>query len=302
MNELLEIVVALFQTLFYVLEGIFFFFVPRHKKQIKGQIVLVTGSGSGIGKLLALRFAKLGGILVLVDINEAGNEKTASEVKKLGVRCYTIRCDLSKKEQIKETVDRVKKEVGDVDILVNNAGIVSGRSLLELTDGQIEKTFEVNVMAHFWLVRGFLPSMLSRNQGHIVNIVSVAGFFALNKLSDYCSSKFAALGFNDAVAEELRASKKTGVKVTCVCPYFINTGMFDGVSLKFTGILPMLEPEYVADKAMEAVLTDQKLVMLPKIMYFFPIIKTVFPLKVTELVFKVLQVDKDMDTFKGRSK
>ena len=75
--------------------------------------------------------------------------------------------------------------------------------------------------------------MMKRNQGHIVNIVSVAGFLSINKLSDYCSSKFAALGLNDAVREELRANKKNGVKVTCVCPYFINTGMFDGVKLKY---------------------------------------------------------------------
>ena len=122
---------------------------------------------------------------------------------------------------------QVKADVGDVDILINNAGIVTGKKFLECSDSLIEKTMQVNTNAHFWVrkivksikrlqvlksnsvpqtVKSFLPSMLQRNRGHVVSIASSAGFFGVTGLADYCASKFAAVGFDESLRNEIHVS------------------------------------------------------------------------------------------------
>ena len=95
---------------------------------------------------------------------------------------------------------------------------------MELTDEQVQKTMDVNIMAHMWLAKAFLPEMIRTNCGHIVTISSAAGILGVNGLADYCASKFAAFGFDESIRLELKAQNITGVHTTCVCPYYINTG------------------------------------------------------------------------------
>lgn len=109
-----------------------------------------------------------------------------------------------------------------------------------------------------------MPRMIEKNHGHVVTIASVAGLFGTAGLVDYCSSKFAAVGFDESLRNELSRLGKTGVKTTCINPYYINTGMFDGVRSE---LLPLLEPDYVADKIIEAILTNQKVLYMPRLMY-----------------------------------
>lgn len=97
----------------------------------------------------------------------------------------------------------------------------------------------MNTTAHFWTVKTVLPTMMARDSGHIVTIASIAGWVGVNGLADYCASKFGAVGFDESLRFELRAMRKR-IKTTCICPYFINTGMFDGASSKFPLLLPIL--------------------------------------------------------------
>lgn len=97
----------------------------------------------------------------------------------------------------------------------------------------------INTTAHFWTVREFLPEMIKKNHGHVVTIASIAGWIGVRGLADYCASKFGAVGFDESLRFELRALK-SNVKTTCICPYFINTGMFDGVKSKFPLLFPIL--------------------------------------------------------------
>ncbi|NXS64540.1 DHB11 dehydrogenase, partial [Brachypteracias leptosomus] len=122
------------------------------------------------------------------------------------------------------SVQKVKKEIGDVSILVNNAGVITAADLLSTQDHQIERMFEVNILAHMWTTRAFLPSMMDNNHGHIVTVASAAGHFVTPFMVVYCSSKFAAVGFHKALTEELSTLGKDGIKTTCLCPVFINTG------------------------------------------------------------------------------
>ncbi|KFM01711.1 Epidermal retinol dehydrogenase 2, partial [Aptenodytes forsteri] len=226
MNFFLETFKVIGLTIYYLLESLVFFVVPRRKKNVSGEIVLITGAASGIGRLLSLKFASLGATVVLWDINQEGLKETSRLARENGaVRVHCYICDCSKRQDIYRVADEVKKEVGDVSILVNNAGIVTGKRFIDSPEALVEKNMEVNIMAHFWTYKAFLPAMMASNHGHLVSIASSAGLTGVNGLSDYCASKFAAVGFAESVDYEMRSLGKTGVKTTIVCPYIINTGM-----------------------------------------------------------------------------
>uniref|UniRef100_T1JB39 Uncharacterized protein n=1 Tax=Strigamia maritima TaxID=126957 RepID=T1JB39_STRMM len=267
------------------------------KKDVKDDIVLVTGAGSGIGRLLSVKFAKLGCTVVLWDVNKQGNEDTERMIKHDGGKVFSYTCDLSNKDEIYKTAERVKEDVGNVTILINNAGIVTGKPLLDSPDHMIQRTFAVNILAHFWTVKAFLPDMIMMDKGHIVTIASMAGMFGINHLADYCSSKFAAVGFDDALRVELYADGRKNIQTTVVCPYFISTGMFDGINSK---IFPILTPEGVADSIVNAVLTNTKMIVLPKYGYLLVIVKTLAPRKFYTHVLGLIGGTRFMNAFHGR--
>ncbi|XP_030220754.1 epidermal retinol dehydrogenase 2 isoform X1 [Gadus morhua] len=303
MNFILETLKVLGLVLWYSLESFVFCFIPTKKKNVAGEVVLITGSGSGIGRLMALEFADLGTVLVLWDINQEGLKETARLVKEKGVtrvHCYV--CDCSDKAEVYSVADQVKREVGDVSILVNNAGIVTGKKFMDAPDSLIEKSMEVNTMAHFWTYKAFLPAMIANNHGHLVCIASSAGLIGVNGLADYCASKFGAVGFAESISLELIATGKDGIKTTIVCPYFINTGMFDGCQTKWPRLLPILEPTYVAKKIIRAVLTDQVFLLLPRSMYLIAGLKNILPTKQGVLLGQYLGAFSLMDTFRGHNK
>ncbi|XP_062580200.1 epidermal retinol dehydrogenase 2-like isoform X2 [Saccostrea cucullata] len=303
MNAVLEFFVTLFYVIYYWLEAIVLTFIPAglRGKSVAGETVLVTGAGSGIGRLLSKRFAELGSRLVLWDINQAGNEETAEQVKAIGATVKTYTVDLSSRDAIYKAAQQVKKDVGEVDILVNNAGIVTGKKFLDCPDHMIQKTFEVNTIAHFWTCKAFLPGMMERNHGHIVNIASSAGLIGVNGLADYCASKFGAVGFDESLRLELSMQGKNGVHTTVVCPYFISTGMFEGAKTRFPAILPILKPEEVVLRIVDAVLCNQHIIMIPRIIYLFALLKGVLPAKCCEVGMTYMGGSKFMDTFRGRN-
>ncbi|XP_052765069.1 epidermal retinol dehydrogenase 2-like isoform X2 [Mya arenaria] len=304
MEHVRDVLVMLAQVLYYWLVAIVRAILPAsiQGKDISGETVLITGAGSGIGRLMAERFAKLKCRLVLWDVNDKGNEETASICKGYGVSVDTYTINLCDREAIYKLADKVKTDVGKIDILVNNAGIVTGKKFLDCPDKMIDLTMQVNIMAHFWTVKAFLPDMMTRNHGHIVNIASSAGLIGVTGLADYCASKFAAVGFDESLRFELMAQGKTGINTTVVCPFFINTGMFEGAKTRFPFLLPILEPAYVADKIVEAVLCNQTLLALPRILYVFFAIKGFIPSTSGYLLSKYLGAHNLMDEFKGRQK
>lgn len=172
--------IAILQTIFPFLKG---------KKNVNGEIVLITGAGSGIGQLMAIEFAKLGAIIVAWDISDSALNKTKKLVEQNGSKCFTFNVDVTDRKKVYETATKVKQDVGVVYILVNNAGIVFGKNLLDLEDEEILKTIDVNAISHFWTIKAFLPDMIKREHGHIVTIASLAGIVGVNKLTDYCVSK-----------------------------------------------------------------------------------------------------------------
>uniref|UniRef100_A0A8D0GZY4 Estradiol 17-beta-dehydrogenase 11 n=1 Tax=Sphenodon punctatus TaxID=8508 RepID=A0A8D0GZY4_SPHPU len=233
------------------------------RKSVRGEIVLITGASRGIGRFIAYEFAKCQSKLVLWATTKHGIEETAEECRKLGAEAYAFVVDCSKREEIYRAAEKVKSQVGDVSILVNNAGIVVAADLMATEDHEITKIFEVNILAHFWTTKAFLPAMMRVNHGHIVTVASAGGLKALPFLVSYCSSKFATVGFHETLTQELATLGNDGIKTSCFCSAGVNTGFVKNPSQRF---LPLLEPEHVANILMEGILTNQKMIIVPPIL------------------------------------
>jgi len=274
------------------------------KQNLNGNVVLITGGGMGIGREMALKFAARGCSIVLWDICKDNVDKVANEIRALhsntiGVHCF--QCDVSSEDAVKVAASNTLASVGQVDILVNNAGIVSGRSILDLDSAQISRTFGVNTFAHYWTVRAFLPSMIACRQGHIVNIASIMGMMGSAGLTDYCGSKFAAVGLTHSLRMELikhnRANPGTDLGCTLICPFMINTGMFDGTTVRF---FPVLEPKDVAERVVRACEYREKVVVMPSNIHWVESLLHLFPPGVMDLVALMSGGVDGMDHFKGR--
>ncbi|XP_078718835.1 epidermal retinol dehydrogenase 2 [Lampetra fluviatilis] len=309
MNFLLETLMVMAMSIVYWLECLFRCVVPPRRKSVAGQVVLVTGAGSGLGRLMALSLARLGATLVIWDVNRAANEETAQLIREEGdgvegderkprVHAYSVDC--SRREDVYRVADLVKRDVGDIDILVNNAGIVTGRKFIDSPDELLQKTMDVNIMAHFWTYKAFLPAMVANDHGHLVSIASSAGLIGVNGLADYCASKFAAVGFAESVALEMLALGKFGVKTTIVCPYFINTGMFNGCATKWPRLMPILDQHYASNKIIDAILREQVQLVMPRSLYGMMALKNIIPVKLGVLLGNYFGAFHFMDHFVGR--
>lgn len=265
--------------------------------EIRGKVALVTGGANGIGRLLADAFAADGARLILWDIDQRALLRAKDELSARGHSVDTQVVDLTSPEQIAAAAREALSVHGKVDILINNAGIVSGKPLLELSAAEIERTFQVNAIALFHTVRAFLPAMLEDDSGHIVTIASAAGLAGTAKLTDYCSSKFAAVGFDESLRFEL---KQQGSKVvtTVVCPFYVATDMFAGVNTRFAWLLPIIAPEDLVRRIVRAVHRNRRRLLMPWFAY------TVWPSRLLpvawfDALMGFLGVSRSMETFKG---
>uniref|UniRef100_A0A8D0BNB1 Short-chain dehydrogenase/reductase 3 n=1 Tax=Salvator merianae TaxID=96440 RepID=A0A8D0BNB1_SALMN len=266
------------------------------EKSIRNEICLITGAASpaGLGKLLALEFAQRGATLVLWDTDTEGNEKVAREVRNLGAKTYTYTCDVSRREEVYSMADDVRKDVGDVTILVNNAGVVPGKPFLQDSDEALERTMRMNCHAHFWTVKAFLPQMIKQNHGHIVTIAGSFGLFATGCLEGYCASKFAVVGFHEALSHELKAKRISDVKTTLVCPYFTDGDVFHDCRTRKEPktLLSPLNPDCFVKTVMQGILQNQHMLCVPRGMYLAAILKNFLPWDAQVIIQKLLGMDK----------
>jgi all-trans-retinol dehydrogenase (NAD+) len=265
---------------------------------IRGSRALITGAASGIGSLLAADLGRAGASLVLWDIDAEGLGAARAELRGAGCDVDIYVCDLTRREDIEGAAAQTLAESGPVDILVNNAGVVSGKTLLDISPAEIERTFQVNTLALFWTARAFLPGMLGRDSGHIVTIASAAGLAGTSKLTDYCSSKFAAVGFDESLRVELKRMNSK-VVTTVVCPFYTDTGMFDGVRTRFPWLLPILKPDSVVRRIVGAIERDRRRLVMPWFVYSsWP--SRLLPVNWFDAMMAFFGVSRSMDEFRGR--
>lgn len=276
---------------------------------IKGTNVLITGGASGIGRIMGrICLEKGASNLIVWDINQANIDKTEAElsdvkpaeagVSKGQIHSYIV--NVSDPQVIKSAYEKVKSEVGEVDILVNCAGIVRGNNTFDKQTVQdIDLTMDINANAPMYVALAVLPDMLRRDRGHICNIASAAGMLGVPKLSVYCASKWAVIGWTESMRVELKQAR-SHVRVTSVAPYFINTGMFDGVNSK---VFPILDPEKTAAKIIRAVEVGKSFRGIPFAYHFIRIWQGLLPNFLFDFIFgKVFGVYSVMDHFTGRRK
>ncbi|XP_048866040.1 retinol dehydrogenase 10-B [Brienomyrus brachyistius] len=313
-----EFFLVTFKVLWAFVQSGLKWFVRQKEKSVAGQVCLVTGAGRGLGRLFAKEFARRRAVLVLWDINSESNEETAEMVRRIyrdtpspttgedgpHLQVYTYQCDVGKRECVYASAERVRREVGPVDLLVNSAGVVSGHHLLDCPDELIERTLMVNCHAHFWTTKAFLPDMLEANHGHIITVASSLGLFSTAGVEDYCASKFGAVGFHESLSHELKAAEKDGIKMTLVCPFLVDAGMFRGCKIRneIASFLPPLQPEYCVQQAMQAILTDQPMICTPRSMYMVTFMKAILPFEAIVCMYRLLGAEKCIYPFLARHK
>ena len=265
--------------------------------KIKGRTLLITGGASGIGRIMGRMALQRGAKKVVVwDINEDNIAATESELKSYGeVKGYKV--DVANTEMVKQMFALTTKECGDVDILINSAGIITGnKTFAEQSQQDIDRTMAINATAPMTVALQALPPMLERNVGHICNIASAAGFIANPRMSTYAASKWAVIGWSDSLRVELQEAK-SNVHVTTIAPYYISTGMFDGVRSR---IIPILKPEWVAKKILNAIEKNKKISSWPLGYHLIRTLQALLPLRALDLLCKVLGIYNALDHFKGR--
>ncbi len=265
---------------------------------LKHAVVLITGAASGIGRLMALEAGARGAKVALLDRDEAGLQRLKAELEGRGQIADTFPCDLRDRAAIKASIARVEATFGALDVLINNAGVVGGQPLLESSEESIELTFQVNALAPIWAARAALPGMIARGRGHVVTIASAGGLVGTTRLVDYCASKFAAVGFHDALRAELRRLGHP-IRTTVVCPFYIRTGMFEGVKTRLPWLLPILQPEDVAARVIRAVERDHPRVLMPWAVHLVNPLR-ILPVPWFDRLMRWLGVSMSMDDFKGR--
>ena len=265
--------------------------------KIKGRTLLITGGASGIGRIMGRMALQRGAKKVVVwDINEDNIAATESELNSYGeVKGYKV--DVANTEMVKQMFALTTKECGDVDILINSAGIITGnKTFAEQSQQDIDRTMAINATAPMTIALQALPPMLERNVGHICNIASAAGFIANPRMSIYAASKWAVIGWSDSLRVELQEAK-SNVHVTTIAPYYISTGMFDGVRSR---IIPILKPEWVAKKILNAIEKNKKISSWPLGYHLIRTLQALLPLRALDLLCKVLGIYNALDHFKGR--
>lgn len=201
---------------------------------ITGKVALVTGAGQGIGRGIALRLAKDGADIALVDLKADRIADVAAEVKALGRKVTTFTADVSDREQVFSAVEHAEKELGGFDIMVNNAGICQVNGLSEVSPGEVDKIFKINVQGTLWGIQAAAAKFKARGQkGKIINASSIAGHNGFAMLGVYSATKFAVRGLTQAAALEYASA---GITVNAYCPGIVGTDMWEEIDQRFADL------------------------------------------------------------------
>ncbi len=260
----------------------------HHTNIFSGKTALVTGAASGLGRALAVSLAEAGADVALVDVNEDGLQETAAMVGECGVRCQPWLVDVSKWEDMVSMAEEVLEAWDHIDILVNNAGVGVGGELKDVPIESIEWIIGINLKGEIYGTKLFLPRMIERQQGHIVNVASLSALVVLPFHIAYTTTKFGLAGFSEALWCELR---RFNIGVTLVCPAAVKTNIMAGtrgyaaskgqkkMEDKWADLLSRtgMEPEDAARSILRAMEKDKFLLLLGKEAYLLYYLRRVFP-------------------------
>jgi all-trans-retinol dehydrogenase (NAD+) len=266
--------------------------------QIKQSNVLVTGAARGMGRLMAEKFGRRGARLALVDLDEDTLEQTAEELGAAGTEVYPFVCDLSDRENIERLHKEVQEQLGRIDILVNNAAVVAGGHYEDVDPDLDEAMLRVNVDAVHWMTKIFLPDLKAGRDCHLVQMASAAGMVGVPDQAVYCASKWFVIGLSEALRQEFRDQRIDHIGISIICPSLVDTGMFEGAEAPL--LSPILDPDFVAECVLSAVENDQLYVREPFMVKLTPLMRSILPTGVVDLMMEKMGVTALMKNFKGR--
>jgi 3-oxoacyl-[acyl-carrier protein] reductase len=203
--------------------------------RVKDKVVIITGSGGGIGKETALLFAKEGAKVVVADVNEKGGTETVENIKKAGGEAFFAKLDVSSRDQIKQVVKETIAKYGKIDVLINNAGIIQDALVVKMTEEQWDKVININLKGPFNCIQAVVEQMINQGSGVIINISSIVALYGNVGQTNYAATKAGLIGMTKTLAKELG---KKGIRVNAVAPGFIYTPMTASVPEK---ILEMMK-------------------------------------------------------------
>jgi all-trans-retinol dehydrogenase (NAD+) len=265
------------------------------RRNLNGSRLLVTGGGSGIGRQMGVQAAERGAHVIIWDRDGKAGDRVRDEIRKAGGSAESHTVDITDVAG----VNAAARGSGAVDVVINNAGIVAGQHLLDSTEDSIRRTYEVNALGLYWVTRAVLPGMIERGDGSVVTIASAAGLLGVAQQTDYSATKFAAVGFMESLRAEMRALGHP-IDVLTVCPFFIDTGMFEGAQTKFPLLLPVLKEGPVANEVLNAIERRKPTLLLPPFARVLPLAR-LLPVRIFDRLADFLGVNQTMDHFVGRA-
>jgi meso-butanediol dehydrogenase/(S,S)-butanediol dehydrogenase/diacetyl reductase len=201
---------------------------------IKGKVALVTGAGQGIGRAIALRLAKDGADVGILDVKQDNMNTVADEIRKAGRKATTFKADVTKRDEIYAAIDHVEKELGGFDIMVNNAGIAQVQPLSEVTPEEVDQILKVNVQGVLWGIQAAAKKFKARkHKGKIISASSIAGHDGFAMLGMYSATKFAVRALTQAAAKEFASD---GITVNAYCPGIVGTDMWVEIDKRFAEV------------------------------------------------------------------
>lgn len=268
-------------------------------KTFDNKTVLVTGGASGLGFCMGKNALNRGAKhLIIWDIDEDQMLFAAEQLSQKGYSVSTQLVDVSNPIEVEGAAKAVLNEHKKIDFLFNNAGVVVGKKFYKHTFQDINRTLDINVKGFMFVTNAFLPSMIEKDSGHIINITSAAGLTPNPGMTVYAASKWAAIGWAESLRVEMKYTYP-GIKFLNVMPSYINTGMFAGVKTPL--FMPLLDPNLFSERIIRAVELEKVQLKAPFMVKLTLLFRGMLPISMYDFIAgKLFRVYSSMNTFKGK--